>query len=95
MPPSSKDATKVGVGVGVPLGVLSLFATFIALFLWRQSRKGRQQEQAHANQINAFGKAELPAQIHSEEQMARSNPTQIAEMHDTSRATAMGELPSW
>jgi hypothetical protein len=99
--PSSKDTTKIGVGVSIPLGVLMVIASFIALFFWHRGRK-----QVPGNQISTFGKAELPAQVLSENEMAPkpqmtaiihnlySNSMQMAEMHGISRTVAMRELPS-
>ena len=96
---SSKGATKIGIGIGVLLGILLLTFSFVALFLWRRSRKVHPPEPNSPNQNSIFGKAELPAPVLSEREIASKPRIPPAihkplEIDGTSRATAMSELPS-
>ncbi|PMD25451.1 hypothetical protein NA56DRAFT_642453 [Hyaloscypha hepaticicola] len=58
--PSSNNDTKIGAGVGVPLGIIVLVASGLAFFFWRRSHK--KSDGAHADSDGGvYSKPELPA----------------------------------
>lgn len=50
---SSKEVTKIAVGIGVPFGVL-IIGVIAALILWRQHRRKQVMGQSHASWAPAF-----------------------------------------
>jgi hypothetical protein len=57
--PSSNNYTKIGAGVGVPLGIIVLVASGLAFFFWRRSHT--KSDGAHADSDGGvYSKPELP-----------------------------------
>lgn len=96
---SSKDVTKVAVGIGIPFGV-TIIGVIAALILWRQ-RRGKQQAHAPAfqettkvPQYRGFEPAELQQPRNPQELENSSPPTTQRPLEVTSSSLWAGNSPS-